>query len=146
METFAIIGTVILYAVILLSQHVFNYWMRSRTSWTPPIFGGLGVLVSIVCLALLTLKVIKIWWNYGCDKRFGDSRRWKKSVWKRDRNKISHGKWGSLFVHPIPPRKEYVNMLQMLTDAESFSSKGEFEIEKGTLKVLIDYIREHIEK
>ncbi len=62
--------------------------------------------------------------------------------WKRKEEVIT----GSLEPHlafPIPTKKEYKNMLELLRDAEKYDIAGEKEIAKNTLKTLNDYIIEY---
>ena len=64
--------------------------------------------------------------------------------WKR-KKKVNHypNGLGPLLEIPIPPKKEYKNMLELLRDAEKYDVQGEKEIAKDKLKVLTKYITEY---
>ena len=64
METLAVIAVVLICAMVIGVQHLFNYWLRQDVNRTPvPIFGGLGILASAIILLLTILKIVDVW---GC--------------------------------------------------------------------------------
>ena len=63
--------------------------------------------------------------------------------WIRE-EKISIGHLGPTLDIPLPARKEFVNMLELLKDAEKYNNQGENKITIGVLKNLNIYIEEYI--
>lgn len=60
------------------------------------------------------------------------------SFWKRDK-KLRMTPIGLMRDFPVPPKKEYENMVELLRTAEYFSSINK-ELEKKVLQTLIGYI------
>lgn len=67
------------------------------------------------------------------------------SFWKR-KEKITRGTLGPLLMPPIPPRKEFETMLEILRDAEKFDNNGEKSVSNSTLRTLCEFIEVHIAK
>lgn len=66
--------------------------------------------------------------------------------WTRT-EKVNHdGRLGPTLDIPLPPRKEFVNMLELLKDAEKYNSQEEDRISIGILENLKTYINEYISK
>jgi hypothetical protein len=60
--------------------------------------------------------------------------------WKRDKEVTCNG--GFLIEStPIPPKKEFSVMLELLRDAEKFDAEGEKELSSDLLTILSSYIR-----
>ena len=60
-------------------------------------------------------------------------------IWSR-KEKITHGRLGPLLIPPIPAKKEFISMMEILKDAEKFDSEGESDVSKKLLKILCEYI------
>ena len=71
-----------------------------------------------------------------------------KPLWKR-KEEVTSGIGGLPMISvpiPIPPRKIFITMAGLLSDAEKYDSEGESEVSKQTLSTLVDYINDHIDK
>ena len=62
--------------------------------------------------------------------------------WKRDK-KITAGDLGMLEIPPIPPKKQFATMLEMLRDSEKYDNEGEKEVSIEILTSLCKYIERY---
>ena len=60
--------------------------------------------------------------------------------WKREKKIISSIAGMPLLVPPIPPKKEYLHMLELLKEAEHFSNSDDKQIEIDLLELLVKAI------
>ena len=65
--------------------------------------------------------------------------------WKR-KEIVSYKSNFALELPPVPPKKEYEIMLELLRNAEHLSHSGEFEVEKEQLEIVKSVIDRYINK
>lgn len=63
-------------------------------------------------------------------------------IWKR-KEEIVYGKLGPLSVPPIPVKKEFKAMLEVLIDAEKFDVSGEIALRNAMFSALVEYIEQY---
>lgn len=59
--------------------------------------------------------------------------------WKRE-SKIVKGSLGPLLITPIPPKREFQTMLEILRDAEKYDNGNDIEFRNALLTTLIEHI------
>jgi hypothetical protein len=65
--------------------------------------------------------------------------------WSR-KDKNINTRIGPILVPPIPPKREFNIMLEILRDSEKYDNEGERELSKKMLLSLKEYIDEYFEK
>ena len=60
--------------------------------------------------------------------------------WKRKKQVVSSIGGLPLEVPPIPPKKEFATMLELLRDAEKYDNESEKEASEAVLTTLCEYI------
>lgn len=63
-------------------------------------------------------------------------------IWKR-KEEIASTKLGPISVPPVPARKEFETMLQLLIEAEKFDMNGESFARNMILSALVEYIEQY---
>lgn len=66
--------------------------------------------------------------------------------WKREDKKEQTPLGLIISIPPIPPKKEFTTMLELLRDAEKYDTSGEPEVSKKILSDLCDFILKYCAK
>lgn len=59
--------------------------------------------------------------------------------WKREKEVVS-GSLGPLLIPPIPAKKEFKTMLEILRDAEKYDTVNDIEVRNALLTTLCEHI------
>lgn len=63
--------------------------------------------------------------------------------WKR-KEEIKYSNIGPILMTPMPPKKEFETMFEMLKDAEKYDHTEEYGVSDMILKDLVKYINDYV--